>query len=118
MRAVGTGRGAGVRKPRTCARSGHSATAWELFLTLGCAPFDQTLHLPLTALAFCRNLSFRAASYDAITCLLRLEGGEIGSCRQQIIRAEVGDDGNHERSPGPRPVAVLHVIELARDIAW
>ena len=46
-------------------------------------------------------LSLRASSYDGRTCLLWLEGGEKGSCSQQIIRAEVGDDGNHERVQVP-----------------
>ena len=48
---------------------------------------------------------------------LRLQRGQIGGGRQQIIRAEIGDDRNHERGPGSGPVAVLHVVELPRDVA-
>ena len=34
------------------------------------------------------------------------------------IWAEVCDDRCHKRGPGSRTVAVLHVIELPRNIAW
>src|SRR5712691_3973374 len=48
---------------------------------------------------------------------LRPQRGEIGRRRQEIIRAEVGDDWSHQRRPSPVPVAMLHVIELPRNIA-
>ena len=51
------------------------------------------------------------------TGLLRMERCEVGRRRQQIISAEIGDYGSHERSPKAIPVAVLHVIELPRGIA-
>src|SRR5215468_5070413 len=50
--------------------------------------------------------------------LLRMQRGEVGRRRQQIISAEIGEYRNHERSPKAIPVAVLHVIELPRGIAW
>src|SRR3984893_4064305 len=46
-----------------------------------------------------------------------MERDEVGRRRQQIISAEIGDDGSHERSPKAIPVAMLHVIELPRGIA-
>ena len=49
--------------------------------------------------------------------LLRLQRCEVSGRGQQIFRAEVGNDGSHERSPGPVPVATLHVIELPHKIA-
>src|SRR5262249_30258583 len=49
--------------------------------------------------------------------LLRMERGEVGRRRQQIIRAEMGDDSGHERSPKAIPVAMLHAVELPRGIA-
>src|SRR5215468_9277245 len=60
---------------------------------------------------------FGYASARASTVLLRMERGEVGRRRQQIISAEIGDDSGHERSPKAIPVAMLHVIELPRGIA-
>src|ERR1700747_3095921 len=60
---------------------------------------------------------FGHASARASTVLLRMQRGEVGRRRQQIISAEIGDYSSHERSPKAIPVAVLHVIELPRGIA-
>src|SRR5262249_31194392 len=57
------------------------------------------------------------ASTRASAGLLREERGEVARRRKQIISAEMGDYGSHERSPKAIPVAVLHVIELPRGIA-
>ena len=48
---------------------------------------------------------------------LRLNRREVCSCRQNIVWAEMGNDGSHERSPSPVSVATLHVIELPRKVA-
>src|SRR5215472_11113073 len=60
---------------------------------------------------------FGHASARASAGLLRMERGEVGRRRQQIISAEIGHYSGHERSPKAIPVAVLHVIELPRGIA-
>src|SRR5215831_13744531 len=48
---------------------------------------------------------------------LGLQGGEIGCCVQDILLIELADDGRHQRCPGAGPIAVLHVVELAPEIA-
>src|SRR5262245_47768722 len=64
-----------------------------------------------------------AAARAALFCVypnsagLWLQRGEIGAGRQQIVRPEMGNDGGHERGPGPVPVAALHVIELPHGVA-
>src|SRR5579859_2502867 len=46
-----------------------------------------------------------------------LQRGQIGRGVEEVVRAQLGDDGSHQRAPGASAVAVLHVIELPRDIA-
>src|SRR5215467_1450311 len=48
---------------------------------------------------------------------LGLQGGEIGRCVQDILLIELADDRRHQRCPGAGPIAVLHVVELAPEIA-
>src|SRR4029077_21143031 len=48
---------------------------------------------------------------------LRLNRSEVSGRRQNILWAEMGDDGSHERSPSPVSVTTLHVIELPRKLA-
>jgi hypothetical protein len=48
---------------------------------------------------------------------LWLNRREVSGRRQNIVWAEIGNDGSHERSPNPVSVATLHVIELPRKVA-
>src|SRR6516165_11183540 len=47
---------------------------------------------------------------------LWFERGEISGCSQQIIWPEVGDYCRHKRRPSTRSVAILHVLELTRNV--
>src|SRR5262245_29362161 len=57
------------------------------------------------------------ASARPLSASLRLQRGEVGARRQEIFRAEMGNDGSHKRCPKPVPVAALHVIELPYEVA-
>src|SRR5262245_63999352 len=57
------------------------------------------------------------ASARPLSASLRLQRREIGARRQEIFRAEMGNDGSHERGPKSVPVAALHVIQLPHKVA-